>query len=352
MPVLLLMLFALSSLLCTDMGFEPQIRQIVEGADMPVETRQTFMFSATFPKEIQRLAQDFLKNYVFLAVGRVGSTTDFITQKVEYTSGNESQKFSRLMQFLENCEGLTLIFVETKRGADQLEHALVNEGIEATSIHGDRDQADRTRALALFTSGRCPVLVATDVASRGLDIPDVRAVINFDLPNNIDDYVHRIGRTGRAGRKGAAISFVSEKNKPILRELYDLMKENHQEVPSWFEQLALAGSSASSYSSGRFGGSGPRYGGRGGGRGNFASRDFRRDDRDWGPPPSSQSNFDRNDRGGNYGGSSGGGGGGGSGGSRGGDGGGRSGGGQAYAPPRPAPMRPGGSRGGSYGDSW
>ena len=117
-----------------DMGFEPQIRQIVTGSDMTQEQRQTLMFSATFPKEIQRLAQDFLKNYVFLAVGRVGSTTDFITQKVEYSGGRDSEKIDRLMQILSTCEGLTLIFVETKRGADALEHALQNEGIEATSI--------------------------------------------------------------------------------------------------------------------------------------------------------------------------------------------------------------------------
>lgn len=130
----------------------------------------------------------------------------------------------RLLQLLSQCEGLTLIFVETKRNADYLEHQLCNEGIEATSIHGDRTQDERERALQYFRCGRCPVLVATDVASRGLDIPDVRCVINYDLPNNIDDYVHRIGRTGRAGNKGTAISFVDEKKSTILRDLYDLMK--------------------------------------------------------------------------------------------------------------------------------
>ena len=163
-----------------DMGFEPQIRQIVSGSDMAHEQRQTLMFSATFPKEIQRLAQDFLKNYVFLAVGRVGSTTDFITQKVEYSGGRDNEKLDRLMQILSTCEGLTLIFVETKRGADSLEHQLQQEGIEATSIHGDRTQQERENALQMFRCGRCPVLVATDVASRGLDIPDVRCVPEHD----------------------------------------------------------------------------------------------------------------------------------------------------------------------------
>jgi len=137
-----------------DMGFEPQIRQIVQDLDMPREGRQTLMFSATFPKEIQRLAQDFLRDYIFLAVGRVGSTTDFITQKVEYAGGRESEKMDRLLQILSKCEGLTLIFVETKRSADHLEHALCNEGIEATSIHGDRTQDERERALLYFRSGR------------------------------------------------------------------------------------------------------------------------------------------------------------------------------------------------------
>jgi len=171
-----------------DMGFEPQIRQIVEGSDMPQQTRQTLMFSATFPKEIQRLAADFLIDYIFLAVGRVGSTTDSITQKVEYAGEREADKIDRLLQILSTCDGLTLIFVETKRAADHLEHLLIREGIEATSIHGDRSQQEREQALAWFRCGRAPVLAATDVASRGLDIPDVRVVINYDLPNNIDDY--------------------------------------------------------------------------------------------------------------------------------------------------------------------
>jgi len=163
-------------------------------------------------------------------VGRVGSTTDFITQKVEYAGGRESEKMDRLLHILSTCEGLTLIFVETKRNADFLEHQLCNQGIEATSIHGDRTQDERERALLYFRTGRCPVLVATDVASRGLDIPDVRAVINYDLPNNIDDYVHRIGRTGRAGNKGTAIAFIDERKPGILRDLFDLMKE---ELPQY-----------------------------------------------------------------------------------------------------------------------
>ena len=140
-----------------DMGFEPQIRQIVQDMDMTQEGRQTLMFSATFPKEIQRLAQDFLRDYIFLAVGRVGSTTDFITQKVEFAGHRESEKMDRLLAILSKCEGLTLIFVETKRNADYLEHQLCQEGIEATSIHGDRTQDERERALQYFRCGRWSV---------------------------------------------------------------------------------------------------------------------------------------------------------------------------------------------------
>jgi len=290
-----------------DMGFEPQIRQIVQDCDMPWETRQTLMFSATFPKEIQRLAQDFLRNYVFLAVGRVGSTTNNITQHVSYT-GDENEKKDKLMDILPDCTGLTLIFVETKRSADSLEDWLMREGINATSIHGDRTQQERESALNEFKCGRCPVLVATSVAARGLDIPNVLHVINYDMPNNIDDYVHRIGRTGRCGNTGTAIAFISEKNRNVLRDLHDTLKESNQEIPSWFENLMR----------GSWGGGGRSRGGGGRGGKFGGNRDFRKDQRN------------RNDSwgsGGRSGGGGGGYGGGGGGGYGGGGGGGRSGGG-------------------------
>jgi ATP-dependent RNA helicase DDX3X len=224
-----------------DMGFEPQIRQIVQDCDMPRDTRQTSMFSATFPKEIQRLAQDFLRSYVFLAVGRVGSTTQNIVQKVIYAQGGDHEKREKLLTILPECNGLTLIFVETKRAADSLEDWLIKEGINATSIHGDRSQTEREGALAEFRCGRCPVLVATSVAARGLDIPNVLHVINFDMPNSIDDYVHRIGRTGRCGNVGTAIAFISEKNRGVLRDLFDTLKETHQTIEPWFEALVRQG---------------------------------------------------------------------------------------------------------------
>lgn len=172
-----------------DMGFEPQIRRIVQGEDMPgTDMRQTLMFSATFPREIQRLALDFLKGeQMFLSVGRVGSTSENITQKVEYVE--DADKRSVLLDLLlgTTLNGLTLIFVETKRMADMLEDFLHQNRIAATSIHGDRSQREREYALETFKNGKTPVMVATAVAARGLDIPNVGQVINYDLPSDIDD---------------------------------------------------------------------------------------------------------------------------------------------------------------------
>ncbi|XP_030642832.1 DEAD-box helicase 3 X-linked a isoform X2 [Chanos chanos] len=222
-----------------DMGFEPQIRRIVEQDTMPAKgMRQTMMFSATFPKEIQILARDFLEEYIFLAVGRVGSTSENITQKVVWVE--ESDKRSFLLDLL-NATGkdsLTLVFVETKKGADALEDFLYREGYACTSIHGDRSQRDREEALHQFRSGRCPIMVATAVAARGLDICNVKHVINFDLPSDIEEYVHRIGRTGRVGNLGLATSFYNDKNSNITKDLLDILVEAKQEVPSWLESLA------------------------------------------------------------------------------------------------------------------
>ncbi|KAJ4724070.1 DEAD-box ATP-dependent RNA helicase [Melia azedarach] len=253
-----------------DMGFEPQIRKIVEQMDMPPPgVRQTMLFSATFPKEIQRLASDFLSNYIFLAVGRVGSSTDLIVQRVEFV--HESDKRSHLMDLLhaqrangvQGKQALTLVFVETKKGADSLEHWLCINGFPATTIHGDRSQQEREQALRSFKSGNTPILVATDVAARGLDIPHVAHVVNFDLPNDIDDYVHRIGRTGRAGKSGLATAFFNENNASLAKALADLMQESNQEVPAWLSRYAARSS---------FGGRNRRSGG-----GRFGGRDFRRD---------------------------------------------------------------------------
>jgi len=229
-----------------DMGFEPQIRKIVEQEKMPeTGVRQTLMFSATFPKKVQELARAFLDNYIFLTVGRVGSTSENITQKIEWV--NDEEKRSFLLDLLNMCgvqqngpgtpDVLTLAFVETKKGANALEHFLEREGYPVSSIHGDRSQREREEALYNFRTGRTPILVATAVAARGLDIPNVKHVINFDLPNDIEEYVHRIGRTGRVGNLGLATSFFNEKNRNMACELIDLLNEANQETPEWLATI-------------------------------------------------------------------------------------------------------------------
>ena len=242
-----------------DMGFEIQIREIVERFDMPRRgDRLTMMFSATFPQEIQRLAGDFLdSDYVFITVGRIGSTTDNITQRVEFVP--EQDKEEMLLRLLYDVKGLTLVFVERKSEADQIEYGLRKRGIPATSIHGDRDQRERESALHLFKTQQCPILVATDVAARGLDIPEVAHVVNFSMPRNIDSYVHRIGRTGRAGNVGLATAFVNEKDRNIVRDLVRVLDEANQKVPNWLESM------------------GGRRGGRRDNRNNFGGRDYRDD---------------------------------------------------------------------------
>ncbi|CUA70689.1 ATP-dependent RNA helicase [Rhizoctonia solani] len=250
-----------------DMGFEPQIRRIVQGEDMPgVMDRQTLMFSATFPRDIQLLAKDFLKEYIFLSVGRVGSTSENITQKIEYVE--DQDKRSVLLDILhsEPQGGLTLVFVETKRMADMLSEYLMTNRFQATSIHGDRTQRERELALSTFRSGRTPIMVATAVAARGLDIPNVTHVVNYDLPSDIDDYVHRIGRTGRAGNVGTSTAFFNRGNKNIVRELIVLLREANQEVPGWLDTVAAE----SAFGGGGRGGRGGGRGGRGGG-----NRDYR-----------------------------------------------------------------------------
>lgn len=252
-----------------DMGFEPQIRRIVQGEDMPgVQDRQTLMFSATFPRDIQMLARDFMKDYVFLSVGRVGSTSENITQRIEYVEDND--KRSVLLDVLQaHGTGLTLVFVETKRMADMLSDFLLGNNLPATSIHGDRTQRERETALQTFRTGRTPILVATAVAARGLDIPNVTHVVNYDLPSDIDDYVHRIGRTGRAGNVGVATAFFNRGNRNIVRDLIELLREANQDIPAWLDTVAHE----NSFGGGGYRGRGGRGGGRG--RGGGGNRDYR-----------------------------------------------------------------------------
>ncbi|XP_052157958.1 DEAD-box ATP-dependent RNA helicase 52A isoform X1 [Oryza glaberrima] len=321
-----------------DMGFEPQIRKIVERMNMPRKSvRQTMLFSATFPPEIQRLASDFLSNYIFITVGRVGSSTDLIMQKVELLSDGEKRGY--LLDLLQRQsvgvansklqQPLTLVFVETKREADSLRYWLYSKGFPATAIHGDRTQQERESALRSFKTGLTPIMVATDVASRGLDVPNVAHVINYDLPKSVEDYVHRIGRTGRAGKAGSATAFFTESDHSLAKGLLELMTEAKQDVPDWLVQYAERP---------YYGGS--SYGGRnrrsGGGGNRFAGRDFRQG-----------SDYDYSGGGGGY--SGGGGGGGYSGGGGGYSGGGRGGG---YSSGGRGGYSGGGGGGGGGGDPY
>ena len=226
-----------------DMGFEPQIRTIVEQRDMPSQ-RQTMMFSATFPKEIQQLASDFLYNYVWVCVGRVGGAAETVEQQLKQVK--EAEKPDALLSILrDHPDDLTLVFVARKRTASWLcQYMWRNQIKDTAEIHGDLSQSERERSLSMFRSRKCRILVATDVAARGLDIPCVNLVINYDLPMNIDDYVHRIGRTGRIGHQGKAIGFyVSAKDDPvnnsgnILKELVELLENTAAStVPEFLQE--------------------------------------------------------------------------------------------------------------------
>jgi superfamily II DNA/RNA helicase len=261
-----------------EMGFEEQIEYLVHSSftDMPPpEERQTLMFSATFPVPIRNLAQKYLRShYYLLTVGRVGSTTRNITQRVLLVE--ESQKEKKLMDliFEQNQTDLVLIFVETKRAAEALYEMLYDEDIPAGTIHSGRQQKEREEALRRFKDGSAPILVATDVASRGLDIPNVTHVIQFDLPRSMDDYTHRIGRTGRAGNEGIATSFFNESNIGICEDLLAYLREHDQEVPDWMEDMAQERTVRSMVAQQLKGG---RRGGRGGGR-DHNDRPSRRDE--------------------------------------------------------------------------
>ncbi|NXX13744.1 DDX4 helicase, partial [Podargus strigoides] len=191
-----------------DMGFGLHVKELISNPSMPPkDKRQTLMFSATFPEEVHRLAGELLKTeYLFVVVGRVSEACTDIQQTIIQVP--QYSRRDKLIEILKSTgRERTMVFVNIKRKADYLAAFLCQEEIPATSIHGDRPQRERETALQYFRSGECPVLVATSVAARGLDIEHVQHVINFDLPSTIEEYVHRIGRTGRCGNTGKAISF-------------------------------------------------------------------------------------------------------------------------------------------------
>ncbi|XP_071952611.1 ATP-dependent RNA helicase DDX4-like isoform X2 [Antedon mediterranea] len=255
-----------------DMGFGPAMERLVNNPNMPKkEERQTLMFSATFPEEVQKRAADYLNNYLFLTIGRIGGATPDVEQKV--IEVDQFQKKDKLIEILRAGpeDDRTLVFVETKRSADFLASLLSQTGFPTTSIHGDRMQKEREEALRDFKSGRAPVMVATSVAARGLDIPKVKHVINYDLPEDNSEYVHRIGRTGRVGNLGKATSFFDPaKNGSIARALIKILADAQQEVPDFLE--VVGDNAVGTYhgsSGGSFGGRDTRrrnnFGGGGGG---------------------------------------------------------------------------------------
>jgi ATP-dependent RNA helicase DDX5/DBP2 len=213
-----------------DMGFEPQLRSIVSQIR---PDRQTLMWSATWPKEVESLARDFLKDPYQVTVGSLDlAANKDIKQEVMVCEDRD--KYGLLLRALKenNTGGKVLVFVETKRGCDQLQRSLQMDGFSAVAIHGDKSQQDRDWTLRQFKEGRSNILVATDVAARGLDVKDIQMVANFDFPNNMEDYIHRVGRTGRAGAKGYALSFVTQKHGRISRELSKILEESGNQVPA------------------------------------------------------------------------------------------------------------------------
>ncbi|KAL8304594.1 hypothetical protein RB597_004278 [Gaeumannomyces tritici] len=249
-----------------DMGFEPQIRKII-GQIRP--DRQTLMWSATWPKEVRNLASDFLNDFIQVNIGSMDlSANHRITQIVEVVS--ESEKRDRMIRHMEkvmdNKESANkiLIFVGTKRVADEITRFLRQDGWPALSIHGDKQQNERDWVLDQFKTGKSPIMVATDVASRGIDVRNITHVLNYDYPNNSEDYIHRIGRTGRAGAKGTAITFFTSDNSKQARDLLGVLQEAKQEIDPRLADMARYGGGGGG---GRYGGYRGRGGGGGGGGG-------------------------------------------------------------------------------------
>ncbi|XP_075595886.1 putative ATP-dependent RNA helicase DDX4 [Balearica regulorum gibbericeps] len=224
-----------------DMGFGLDMKKLISYPSMPPkDKRQTLMFSATFPEEVQRLAGEFLKtHYLFVVVGHVGGACSDVQQNILQVP--QYSKRDKLIEILQSIgHERTMVFVDKKKKADYIAAFLCQEKISATSIHGDREQREREVALQDFRSGKCPVLVATSVAARGLDIENVQHVINFDLPSTIEEYVHRIGRTGRCGNTGKAVCFFDNSTDGHLAQsLVKVLSDAQQEVPVWLEEIAF-----------------------------------------------------------------------------------------------------------------
>lgn len=230
-----------------DMGFEPQIRSLVSQIR---PDRQVLMWSATWPQEVQQLASDFLPNSCLtIKIGHNDQNTcESITQVVRVVNKFEKENLlnESLRTYIQRYQGKVLVFTATKRMCDQLARGLNRAGWCASAIHGDKRQEDRDRVLADFKSGRCNIMIATDVASRGIHVDDITCVVNYDFPGNIEDYVHRIGRTGRAGKSGIAISFFEptvdgRKAGKLIRILTQAKADIPQELRNCSQQQSQGG---------------------------------------------------------------------------------------------------------------
>lgn len=230
-----------------DMGFEPQVRQILS---VIPKDRQTLLWSATWPQEIKELAEDFMKDYEHIAVDSAKlKANPNIEQKIEICKGLE--KFGLLIDHLQAFKEThekprVLIFANTKRRADQLIVQLMRNRFRAVSMHGDKSQNQRDKALRLFKDKFCDIMVATDVAARGLDINDITHVINYDLPTSIEDYIHRIGRTARHEKTGQSISLFTADDSGMARNLIKVLEETNQVVPDELKEFATSSSSSKS----------------------------------------------------------------------------------------------------------
>ena len=203
-----------------DLGFIHALRRIAPHLGTP---RQTMLFSATMPKQMEELSQAYLDHPKRIEVSPPGKAADKIAQTVHFLP--RAEKPAKLREILsQDTQALSLVFARTKHGAEKLMKGLVADGFNAASIHGNKSQGQRDRAIKAFREGTVTVLVATDVAARGIDIPGVALVVNYDLPEVPDNYVHRIGRTARAGREGEATAFCAPDEAKLLRQIHKLMK--------------------------------------------------------------------------------------------------------------------------------
>ncbi|KAJ5348487.1 hypothetical protein MYU51_016863 [Penicillium brevicompactum] len=222
-----------------DMGFEPQVLKIMASIR---PDRQTVLFSATFPKNMESLARKTLHNPVEITIGGRSVVAPEITQIVEVR--NNDQKFVRLLELLGNLysddeheDDRTLIFVDRQEAADDLLKNLMRKGYPCMSIHGGKDQVDRDSTIQDFKAGIFPVLVATSVAARGLDVKQLKLVVNYDAPNHLEDYVHRAGRTGRAGNTGTAVTFLTEEQDRYAVDIAKALRQSGQEIPEPVQKL-------------------------------------------------------------------------------------------------------------------